>query len=78
MIGGAISEEKCTELRDQLGLEALLVTRGNKGMLLFEQGRPALELPAVGPTEPVDVTGAGDTVIAVFTLARNGLSYAEA
>ena len=79
LIGGAISEEKCTDLRKQLGLEALLVTRGNKGMLLFEQGRPALELPAVGPTEPVDVTGAGDTVIAVFTLAlATGLSYAEA
>ena len=44
-----------------------------------EHGRPAVELPAVGPTEPVDVTGAGDTVIAVFTLAlATGLTYAQA
>lgn len=79
LIGGEVSEEKCTALREQLGLKALLVTRGNKGMLLFEHGRPAVELPAVGPTEPVDVTGAGDTVIAVFTLAlATGLSYGQA
>ena len=49
--------------------QALLVTRGNLGMLVFEQGKPALEIPASGSSEAVDVTGAGDTVCAVLTLA---------
>lgn len=48
---------------------ALLVTRGNLGMLLFEPGKPAVEIPASGSSEAVDVTGAGDTVCAVLTLA---------
>jgi rfaE bifunctional protein kinase chain/domain len=51
------------------GNGAVLVTRGAKGMVLFERGRPALIIPAYGSDEVADVTGAGDTVIAVFTLA---------
>ena len=38
-------------------------------MVLFERGRPPVEIPAYGTDEVADVTGAGDTVIAVFTLA---------
>ena len=38
-------------------------------MLLLEDGMPPLHIPAVGAQEPVDVTGAGDTVIATFALA---------
>lgn len=49
--------------------KALLVTRGNLGMLVFEPGRPPFEIPASGSSEAVDVTGAGDTVCAVLTLA---------
>ena len=49
--------------------KALLVTRGNLGMLLFEPGKPVVEIPASGSSEAVDVTGAGDTVCAVLTLA---------
>ena len=48
---------------------ALLITRGSKGMALFEKGRPPLFLPVSGPTDIVDMTGAGDTVISVFTAA---------
>lgn len=48
---------------------ALLITRGSKGMALFEKGKPPLLLPVFGSTDIVDVTGAGDTVIAVFTAA---------
>lgn len=51
------------------GNEAILVTRGARGMSLFERGRTASHLPAFGSDEVADVTGAGDTVIAVFTLA---------
>lgn len=57
------------ELRERLGYRALLVTRGSSGMMLLEQGVPAVHLDAVGAHEPVDVTGAGDTVMAAYTLA---------
>ncbi len=51
------------------GLEALLITRGRDGMALFEPGRPPSHIPIFGSDQAVDVTGAGDTVIAAFTLA---------
>jgi rfaE bifunctional protein kinase chain/domain len=57
------------KLLRRCGSRAALVTRGSKGMVLFERGRPALTVPAYGSDEVADVTGAGDTVIAVFTLA---------
>ncbi len=50
-------------------LEALLVTRGRDGMVLFEPKQTPKHLPIFGSDQAVDVTGAGDTVIAVFTLA---------
>jgi rfaE bifunctional protein kinase chain/domain len=63
----------------RMGLRALLVTRGKDGMVLFERGRPPLYIAVHGSEEAVDVTGAGDTVIAVFTLAlAAGASFAEA
>jgi D-glycero-beta-D-manno-heptose-7-phosphate kinase len=62
--------EAATEaLRDQLGYRALLVTRGSQGMMLLEDGVAPVHIEAVGAREPVDVTGAGDTVIATYTLA---------
>jgi D-glycero-beta-D-manno-heptose-7-phosphate kinase len=57
------------ELRDRLGYRALLVTQGSSGMTLFEDGVAPIHLDAVGAREPVDVTGAGDTVMAAYTLA---------
>jgi rfaE bifunctional protein kinase chain/domain len=57
------------ELRDRLGYRALLVTRGSQGMMLLEGGVPPVHIEAVGAREPVDVTGAGDTVIAAYALA---------
>ncbi|HXM33979.1 MAG TPA: PfkB family carbohydrate kinase [Pyrinomonadaceae bacterium] len=62
-------ESVAEKLREQLGLSALLVTRGGHGMALFEDGVAPLHIDAVGAREPVDVTGAGDTVIATYTLA---------
>lgn len=65
-------------LRDA-NLDALLVTRGKDGMAVYERSRPPRHLPIYGSDAPVDVTGAGDTVIAVFTLAlAAGASYLEA
>lgn len=48
--------------------ELLLVTLGNRGMSLFARGAPALAVAAAG-REAVDVSGAGDTAAAAFTLA---------
>lgn len=56
------------ELLKFLDLESLLVTLGEQGMMLFERGREPLHIPTKAK-EVFDVTGAGDTVIAVFTLA---------
>jgi rfaE bifunctional protein kinase chain/domain len=55
-------EQRAQRLRDSLGLEALLVTRGEEGMTLFRGGR-SLQIKAQA-REVSDVTGAGDTVIA--------------
>jgi len=57
------------EMRHKLDYRALLVTRGGRGMTLFEEGARPLQIDAVGSREPVDGTGAGDTVIATYTLA---------
>lgn len=62
-------ESAAEELREELGYRALLVTRGGQGMMLLEDGVPAIQIEAVGSHEPVDVTGAGDTVIAAYALA---------
>jgi D-glycero-beta-D-manno-heptose-7-phosphate kinase len=66
-------------LRERLGYHALLITRGGQGMMLLEEGAPPLHIEAVGALEPIDGTGAGDTVIAVYTLAlSSGATFAEA
>jgi D-beta-D-heptose 7-phosphate kinase/D-beta-D-heptose 1-phosphate adenosyltransferase len=51
-----------------LGCEALLITRGEEGMSLFEQDGPVSHIPTVAQ-EVYDVSGAGDTVISTLTLA---------
>lgn len=67
------------ELRAKLELEALLITRGKNGMILFENGKSPQSFPVVGSLDAVDVTGAGDTVMAAFALAAaSGASFAEA
>jgi len=64
---------------ETLGCQAVLVTRGSHGMALFEPGKPTLHIPIHGTDEVADVTGAGDTVIASFTLAlAAGATPAEA
>jgi rfaE bifunctional protein kinase chain/domain len=61
-----------------LACRAALVTRGERGMSLFEQGRPPLHVPTAA-REVFDVTGAGDTVIATMSLAlAAGASLSEA
>jgi rfaE bifunctional protein kinase chain/domain len=78
ILGKDFTPDGCAELCRTLGYEALLVTRGNKGMILIERGRrEPVYLEAVGSKEPVDVTGAGDTVIATYALSlASGLDFA--
>ncbi len=66
-------------LRAKLDAKALLITRGAGGMSLFEYGAEPVRIPVANKSEVFDVTGAGDTVVAAFTLARlSGASYLEA
>jgi len=59
--------------------EALLITRGREGMVLFQTRRAPQHLPIFGSGQVADVTGAGDTVIAAFTLAlAAGASFLQA
>ena len=55
-------------LLDELGLEALLVTQGSRGMTLLQKGKHIVHLKA-SARKVFDVTGAGDTVIASLAVA---------
>jgi len=62
----------------RVGARAVLVTRGSRGMALFEPGRKTRHIGIFGSDEIADVTGAGDTVIATMTLAlAAGATYYE-
>lgn len=62
------------------GMQAVLVTRGSRGMALFEAGRRTVHIPIHGSDEIADVTGAGDTVMAtmMLSLAAGGSFYEAA
>lgn len=60
-------------------MKAVVVTRGSRGMALFEPSRPTVHIPIWGTDEIADVTGAGDTVMATLALAlAAGGSFEEA
>jgi D-glycero-beta-D-manno-heptose-7-phosphate kinase len=63
----------------RMGLRALVVTRGRDGMVVCERGSAPQSLSIFGSDQALDVTGAGDTVIAVLTLAlAAGATISEA
>lgn len=64
----ALLEHGGRGLLERLGVRFLLVTRGSRGMSLFQAGSAA-HLPVSGTDQVADVTGAGDTVIGTFALA---------
>lgn len=69
--------DKAQALRDQLSLQALLVTRSEEGMTLFDTDG-ILHVPTVA-REVFDVTGAGDTVLATLAaMLAGGLTLREA
>ena len=55
-------------LLEELGCQMVLVTQGDKGMTLFEGNGQTTQIPTVA-RKVFDVSGAGDTVVAAFTLA---------
>ena len=60
-------------------MQAVLVTRGSRGMALFQPKQPTIHVPIFGSDEIADITGAGDTVIAALALAlAAGGSFYEA
>ncbi len=67
------------ELLKRMRMSAVLITRGSRGMAVFEPDRPTIHVPIFGSDEVADVTGAGDTVIATLALAiAAGSSFYEA
>lgn len=71
-------EEVARILLRDTGAEMLLITRSEEGMTLFQKGGGREDFPVLSK-EVVDVTGAGDTVLAVLTLALgSGLEIQEA
>ncbi len=75
----AVLERAGRALLKRTGMKAVLVTRGSRGMALFEARQATTHIPIFGSDEVADVTGAGDTVIATFGLALSaGASFYEA
>jgi len=75
----ALLERAGRQMLRKLRGQAVVMTRGSKGMMLFEHRRPTCRIPVFGTDEVADVTGAGDTVISTFTLALGaGATFYEA
>ncbi len=74
-----VLERAGRELLKRTRMKAVLVTRGSRGMALFEAGKPTVHIPIFGSDQIADVTGAGDTVMATTTLAlAAGATFEEA
>ena len=74
-----VLERAGRELLTRTRSRAVLITRGSRGMALFEPDQPTVHIPIYGSDQIADVTGAGDTVIATMTLAlAAGSSFEEA
>lgn len=56
------------KLLESTNSDLMLITRGGDGMAVFERGREYSPIPVFNKTDVFDVTGAGDTVVASFTL----------
>ena len=75
----AVLERAGRAILERTRMQAVLVTRGSRGMALFEPGRRTVHIPIYGSDQIADVTGAGDTVMATMTLAlAAGATFEEA
>ncbi|HKC72396.1 MAG TPA: PfkB family carbohydrate kinase, partial [Terriglobales bacterium] len=57
------------QLMKKMKLQSLVITRGRDGMVAFARKQKPVDIPIYGSDQVTDVTGAGDTVIAVYTAA---------
>lgn len=74
-----VLEKAGRALLERTQMAAVLITRGSRGMALFEPDKPTVHIPIFGSDQIADVTGAGDTVMATMTLAlAGGGSFEEA
>jgi rfaE bifunctional protein kinase chain/domain len=64
-----VLERAGREVLERTKMQAVLITRGSRGMALFVPDAPTVHIPIFGSDEIADVTGAGDTVVATVTLA---------
>jgi rfaE bifunctional protein kinase chain/domain len=72
-------EKAGRQLLKRTRMNGVLITRGSRGMALFQPKQETIHVPIFGPSEVTDVTGAGDTVNATFGLAlAAGASLYEA
>jgi D-glycero-beta-D-manno-heptose-7-phosphate kinase len=75
----AVLERAGRALLKRTRMASVLITRGSRGMALFEPGKPTVHIPIFGSDQVADVTGAGDTVMDTMTLAlAAGGSFEEA
>jgi rfaE bifunctional protein kinase chain/domain len=74
-----VLERAGRRILERTRMEAVLITRGSRGMALFEPNKPTIHVPIFGSDQIADVTGAGDTVMATMTLALGaGATFEEA
>ena len=75
----AVLERAGRKLLEQTRMSCVLITRGSRGMAVFETGKKTVHIPIFGSDQIADVTGAGDTVMATMTLAlAAGATFEEA
>jgi rfaE bifunctional protein kinase chain/domain len=65
----AVLERAGRRILERTRMRAVIVTRGSRGMAVFEPGKKTVHIPIHGSDQIADVTGAGDTVMAALTLA---------
>lgn len=71
--------EAACQLRHKVGVDAVLITLGEAGMVLDARDDGQLSIPTSGLVRIADPTGAGDTVAAAMTTARlGGATFSEA
>ncbi|MFT3828048.1 MAG: PfkB family carbohydrate kinase [Chitinophagaceae bacterium] len=76
---GEMLESAGRTLLRRTGMQAVLITRGSRGMALFQPKQPTIHIEIFGSDQVADVTGAGDTVIATLTAAlASGATFEEA
>ncbi|MEM7819783.1 MAG: PfkB family carbohydrate kinase [Candidatus Aenigmatarchaeota archaeon] len=70
------NKEKIYNLIKELCINAMIVTKGEEGLSIFENGK-CIDIPAIGDGQIVDITGAGDSVIAGLSLSLASNSSLE-